>query len=419
MVEVRVAQSGVEVVGELYIGSTHVAIQSAINFCIAHGGGKVFVEKGIYTINSALTNCGLYLDSNIELCGEGVGTILKPSFTNSGANSVISIVGTAGAEKENVYIHDLLIGNNISTLIGHIGIYCNYTGKSQTAGLTSGTYSRYDSTTVGVNKNNKIGVKVENCVIQYNNYYGVRTDASANNLFINNLIQSNDAIGVYIYLSSPGATSTEVSGNTLQNNTSYGIYLGSAGINIISENTVQNNGQQGIYLSSNNNSISNNTVQSNNSYGIDLSFSNNNTISGNIVQNNSNFGINMSISNNNTIAGNTVQNNGSYGITVATSSNNNTISDNTAQNNALDGIILSSANNNTVSGNTSTSNNGKGIYISGASYNTVIGNNCPETNASYGIQIASNSNYNVVNGNHYQSCSYEGTGNDITENIQA
>ncbi|WP_300204474.1 glycosyl hydrolase family 28-related protein, partial [Bacteroides sp.] len=221
-----VKQSGTPVTGKVYIGNTHTAIQNAINYANSQSGGVVFIEKGVYTISTPLE-----MYSDIELCGEGIHTVLKSAVAASGTNAVIRCVGTSSVKKKNMYIHDLLIGNNTDTAVGYYGIYCQHVGLAQTTGLTSETYSRYNSATVGVTGENIIGVTIENCVIQYNNNISIRLDPSNHN--------------------------NTITGNTIQNNNGNGISLDSSNNNTITGNTVQNNNNYGIRLesSSNNNTI--------------------------------------------------------------------------------------------------------------------------------------------------------------------
>ncbi|HZK00587.1 MAG TPA: right-handed parallel beta-helix repeat-containing protein, partial [Tissierellaceae bacterium] len=158
----------------------------------------------------------------------------------------------------------------------------SYVGLAQTTGLTSGTYSKHDSSTVGADKPNKIGVRIENCYVQ-NNSYGLALSSSSNNT---------------------------ITGNTIQNNGSYGIRLSSSNNNTITGNTVQNNSNEGIYLyTSNNNTITGNTIQNNSSYGIMLSGSDKNCITNNIVYQNNDVGIYLEASSNdyNNIYGNISQ----------------------------------------------------------------------------------------------------------------
>jgi parallel beta-helix repeat protein len=407
-----VSQTGTPEAGERYVGTTHVAIQTAVDYCNNMGGGKVFIEKGTYDIQQPINLC-----SNIEIYGESFGTILKPSFPNEGDVGCLQAIGTSGAELENIYIHDLLIGNTVDTKVGQYGIYCSYVGKAQTTGLTTGDYSRYDATTVGADKENKIGAMIENCYIQNNSADGIYLTVSSNNSVKDNIVQ-DDNTGIYLVSSS----NNSISGNTVQNNGDCGIYLNSASNNnTITSNTVQNNNNNGILSNTaNNNTITSNTVQNNNRDGISLVSSSNNTVTGNTVQNNSSEGIYSAASCScNSISGNTVQSNGSFGIDLVGSSFGCTCTGNTIQNNTGSGIRATNGtvHSNTIIGNTVQSNGDNGIWLNNTTHNHTIVGNILRSNQSINMKTTS-ANNNLINGNSYGSSSFAGTGNVTTENIQ-
>jgi parallel beta-helix repeat protein len=373
---------------------------------------------------------GEYITEGLEITKSNVIVegINKPKIkqsTESTTKDILYIHGTSDTEsnvRENIIIRGLhFIGDkdHAGGATGRYGIYVENCGFAQTTGLTSGTYSRYDSTTVGNTKTNKIGVKIQNCIVEDCITHGINLTISKNCILTCNTVQNNSSIGIYLQSSS----NNTITGNTVQNNSSQGIYLYSSANNTITGNTVQNNSSYGIYLnSSSNNTITGNTVQNNGNLGIYLQSSSNNTITGNTVQNNK-YGINLSSSANNTITGNTVQNNESRGINLSSSANNNTITGNTVQNNSQ-GITLGfSANNNTITGNTVQNNNSYGIILESSNMNCIANNNIYQ-NGSYGIQLSSTGNtYNNIYGNISQqntSGNYNsggGTGNQIWANM--
>jgi parallel beta-helix repeat protein len=167
-----------------------------------------------------------------------------------------------------------------------------------------------------------------------------------------------------------------ISGNTLNNNTYYGIFLVYSDNNYISGNNANNNDGSGIMLwDSNYNILSGNTANNNYFYGgIYLINCDNNTISENTANNSKRFhGVYIENSNNNIISGNIVNNNNWSGICLA-DSNYNMISGNTAFYNIECGIFLYTSSYNTISRNTANYNQwGIVLYIS--SYNTISGNN--------------------------------------------
>ena len=144
-----------------------------------------------------------------------------------------------------------------------------------------------------------------------------------------------------------------ISGNTLNNNTYYGIKLASSDSNYISGNTANTNNMAGIFLvDSNNNDVSGNTVNNNYYFGgIYLINCNNNTVSENTANNSKRFhGMCIENSNNNIISGNIVNNNNWSGILLYIS-NYNIISGNTANYNKECGVVLYTSSYNTISGN--------------------------------------------------------------------
>jgi len=227
-----------------------------------------------------------------------------------------------------------------------------------------------------------------------NNFYGIFLDYSSNNTIVDNTFLLNGMFVFYSY------------DNTVVNNTVNGkplVYLED-----VNDYVVENAGQviavnsknitvENLNLSyatvgiefwdTSNSKIINNTA-SNNYYGIYLEASSNNTITNNTASNNGE-GISLSRSSNNVIANNTVSSNyDDYGIYLSDSSNNNVIANNTALDNDV-GILLYDSSNNTIANNNA-SNNWGGIALSSSS-NNIIANNTISNNY-YGISLYSSSN---------------------------
>lgn len=390
MVYVEVKTSGEQVEGQTYIGTTHTPIQSALNYVDSQGGGCVFIESGEYTLSSPLT-----VHSNVELCGEYSKTILYSTIANSGSTGAINISGTTGNELSDIYIHDLLIGNKnpVATKSGNAGIYVVNAGKAPTTGLTSGSYSRYDSSTIGRNSSNKMGVRIENCIIQGNRSYAINMEYASNCVITGNIIQYTSSNALRTSSSSKHII---ITGNKIQNNAGIGMDVASNNT-IISFNTVQNNSSVGISLTSTLNTVvRGNTIQNNNSNGIYLNSVSYNTVMGNTVQNNSSMGIYLSSSINNVVEGNTIQNNNGTGIYVYSSSATNSIAGNTVQNNTGVGIHLNSSSNNTVVCNTIQNNNNIGLYLYSSSTNTITAN-IARSNSSTNLSDGSSGNIKNLN----------------------
>jgi len=374
----------VQVEGELYVGINHTPIQQALNFVNTVGGGVIFIEKGLYSIAAPMN-----VFSNTEIYGEGKHTILRSTMANSGNYAVFSIVGTAAIPRENIYIHDLFIGNDLTTKTGRNGIFMQYCGKSPNAGLGVGGVGGYDLATVGITPENKFGVRIEDCIIQNNIFHGININSSFNNIITNNVITGNST---------------------------YGINVASSNNNIMSLNTVQNNASYGIYLaSSHSNNIINNRVQNNQAYGIHTTSSNNNTITGNTLQNNANIPIYLQTSHNSTVAGNTLQNNAGQGIYVI-SSNYTIITANTVQGSNGHGIHPYTAVRCAINGNTVQNCTSYGMYIYyNGHYSTALANICTD-NASVGLGIGSCS-YLSVAGNIYNTSSLGASSSVLVPNI--
>ena len=100
----------------------------------------------------------------------------------------------------------------------------------------------------------------------------------------------------------------QIDGNkaTYDSSNNIGIRLTSGSNNTVTGNTCNNNTSYGIFLtsSSNNNTVTGNTCN-NNTYGIILTSSSNNTVTGNACNNNTSYGIFLTSSSTNTVTGNT------------------------------------------------------------------------------------------------------------------
>ncbi len=332
-----------------YVGSTHSAIQNAIDYVAGEGGGSVFIEAGVYDIGEPIE-----LDSFIELYGEGQHTHLKPD----GEHNVIEAEGSEDNELENIYIHDLLIGGDDS-VAGEHGIYADYVGKTQSTGD-----GEHDSSTVGVDEKQIVGMVIENCIVQYCNEDGIRLEGStANNKIINCVCQNNsDASSSSDFTDGiwNGGNNTIITGNTSQNNGHRGICNFEGYKVIIIGNIFQNNSDHGIENNADHCTITGNTVQNNSDHGI-RNRGYNCTITGNTVQNSNGSGI-WSSENNSTIIGNTSQNNDHSGI--RNDADNCTITGNGCINNDTHGIS-NGADNSIITGNIAQNNDEKGISTTG------------------------------------------------------
>ena len=338
-------------------------------FIFQNGNGETIegyiklTTDSIVTLNNTIANCAdnsiIYLEegphvvdksilvgrSNVSLVGVSNKTVLQNNAI-LGSTGVVRFIGTSDNPITNIVFEGFVVDGNMTASKTSHGLELQYTG----IGFTN-TNNTYNSNINGSGYQNKVGVRIEDCIIKNNANNGIYLNSSSNNT---------------------------VTANTVQNNTNYGIYLqSSSNNNAITANTVQNNANNGIYLySSSNNTVTANTVQNNNSYGIYLNASSNNTITANTVQNNTNVGIYLYSSSNNTITANTVQNNNGRGIYLYSSSNNNTVTANTVQNNSNVGIYSNSSSNNIIGSNEVLNNFATGIYLysTANNYNNILSN---------------------------------------------
>jgi len=183
--------------------------------------------------------------------------------------------------------------------------------------------------------------------------------------------------GVYL---GDGVGHCNISNNTVLGN-SRGINMYYSSNNVFTNNIVNSNDWYGIYLRySNNNIITNTTTNSNYNvyqgfaFGIYLHKSCNNTLANNTANLND-IGIYLGYSSNNTLQSNTANLNYHGGIELGQCSSNNTLQENTANLNNWEGIYLSSSNNNMLTKNTANSNDNYGICLADSSNNTLYHNN--------------------------------------------
>ncbi|PKP54492.1 MAG: hypothetical protein CVT90_00995, partial [Candidatus Altiarchaeales archaeon HGW-Altiarchaeales-3] len=255
---------------------------------------------------------------------------------------------------------------------------------------------------VGIYLNGKENNTIKNCIIT-DFYDGIRLVYSPINTLTNNTANNNTRYGIYLGSSSNNALTNNTANDN--GNGTYGdgdgILLSSSSNNTLTSNTANNNTKGGIrlYSSSSNNTITNNTANSNWDTGILLSgSSNNNIVSNNCGQFNGQHSIEMHTSDNNKIIENIANNNSVDGIFLYNTASNNQIINNTANNNTLYGIRVSLySNNNEVAGNIANLN-GYGIYLSSSSNNTLTSNTANDNN-NYGIYLQYSSNDNTLNSN--------------------
>jgi parallel beta-helix repeat protein len=352
-----------------------------IENCTVFNNGFDFYDAGIKLVNVNNgqifnNNCsnnhlrGIFLmNSNRSIISENIvnnnnmyGISLFSSYNNNISENTINnvyigiLLGGDHRGGHNIVTGNLMnkcglkIGGNLDTVISH---------EIDTSNLVNGKPVYYYTNKVNLrsyNLTNAGQVILINC-----------SDSLISNL---NISYSTIAISLHY------CNNNIISGNTLNNNTYYGIFLDYSDNNYISGNTANNNDMAGIMIwDSNINNVSGNIVN-NNHYagGICLLTCKNITVSENIAKNSKRFhGIYIENSNNIIISGNIVNNNSWSGICLV-NSDDNIISGNIANYNGECGIVLFQSKYNTISGNTANYNRW-GIVLYESDYNTVSGNN--------------------------------------------
>jgi len=187
--------------------------------------------------------------------------------------------------------------------------------------------------------------------------------------------------GICLVTSSNNTFTTVTNAN---NNTNYGIYLGtSSNNNTFTTISNANNNSTGIYISSSNN----NTFTT-------ISNANDNTNSGIYFTSSSNNNVFTTITNAN--------NNTYYGIYLYTSSSNNTFTTVTNANNNSYGIFIYSSNT-FIKSLSTTGNSTAGIYNTGMSYiwNAAIAESLEVSSVPYGNSYLFSHNHDNTAGNHW------------------
>ena len=169
-----------------------------------------------------------------------------------------------------------------------------------------------------------------------NNFYGIFTERSNNNIIRSNNASYNTGLGIYLFHNSD---TNSIIDNLVLNNTFTGLVIDNSDNNILINNTALKNLASGIYLyNSNNNTITNNTAI-NNERGFHLSSADYNTLINNTSSYNYKQGFFLDFSDCNKIQNDTTLGNYQSGIYLQFSDNNTLIS-NIAINNSLYGLFF-------------------------------------------------------------------------------
>ncbi len=240
-----------------------------------------------------LVNCNNTVIENLDLSHSTVGILLYACKNNTVSGNTLNNNTFCGIYLVLSY-NNTISGNFVNNSGLLFGISISYSGNN-----TIRNNSAY---------NNDVGIFMVECennnvsgnIINNNRIHGIYLNGCNNSRFSRNTVNNNSKSGFYI----SNCHSNTFTNNTANNNNEYGIYLGSRPVfgwgiiggcvnNKIRNTSVNSNGINGIYLiSSNYTTISGNIVNNNTNYGIYLfDKCNNNNITENTVQNNNQIGI--------------------------------------------------------------------------------------------------------------------------------
>ena len=336
-------------------------------------------------------------------------------------NFVGLFAGTAyGLKVLNTQIHsNISLGINVrddsqQIEIGGNNIYANASHGIILTRQSSGNVIRNNQ----VHENTQEGIVVEqasnnntvNDNVIFLNRVGIALSQVTGSVLQNNQVRNNitgirlDAKYSANSVVDTVTTNNQVIGNTLEDNTEYGIYLYSrADRNTIRSNTVLRSGIAGIYVKSGGNVLQSNTVSAG-VVGISILGGESLDLPPGAAQPLDPPG------NNNVIISSTITGNNDVGIRIQGGSNNRIGANpqtapaeaNLIQSNGKDGIAINSASNGTVAtdnqilGNMIRDNGSRGVYVKDAgSVRNRISQNMITNNASFGILIDGGAQANI------------------------
>lgn len=240
------------------------AIQTALDAVASHGGGKVELSAGTFTIagTGKASDGGLRVGSNTELAGAGMGnTVLKLA---DGSTSVTGMIRTDSGKTlpdgtvtttHDVNIHGLTLDGNKANTTGNVdGFYSGPKPGSAQAdtNITLDQVEIMNMSRYGFDPHEQtIGLTISNSLAHSNGVDGFVLDFTSNATLINNDAYANGRHGFNIVTGSHDVTLT---GNSAWSNGGNGITV-QTGDNEVREWThdvvitgghVYNNGRDGI-----------------------------------------------------------------------------------------------------------------------------------------------------------------------------
>lgn len=365
----------------------------------------------IYVLPGNFTNERIRVNKSVNLIGAGANSTYVSSFSGSQMDHVfivnVSNVNISGFNITNGVSCIFLNRSNYTRIFNNTMTRCNYGVYSNFSNNNTfmdnlvldnyieGMYiTRYSNSNV-----------IKNTIARLNDFRGIFLESSSNNTILNNTANSNENIGILIDSSSNynyliNNTASQNSNANAVNDT-IGIYLNRSNYNIIQNNTASLNQGHGLIVGGGiGNNLTNNSALSNYESGIYLFNSNSSVLDGNNANLNADYGYIIWSSNSNTIT----DNNASYntvGILFNTSSLNS-ITNFSAANNSLSGIYMQNSNGNMIKKSSTWSNSISGIYTWDSGNNYIYDNffNNSVNNKFVGTNLTNDWNTTKIAGNN-------------------
>lgn len=223
------------------VASDEIAINNAINYVTALGGGTVFVKQGIYTVNDPVE-----LKSNVTLRGTGWGSVIKAGASMAANEHLIYFNGQINGEVTSIKLD----GNRLNQTQDLFGWYViNATSSRFTNNYVTGT--RSDAVHIrGTGGNHS----VDHNWIMDNGENGIAALNAKDVTISNNVITGNGLIStggnsiiIGSSLDSIPTTNTRIINNQIGSSTQNAIFLGRASSTAIVGNNITNSTFYGIH----------------------------------------------------------------------------------------------------------------------------------------------------------------------------
>jgi len=238
---------------------------------------------------------------------------VHPSDYQGVVVSNIRFVGTDNGTVSAIYmqrVHNVHIINNWIERIGY-GIYMN----------GSGTLNDVDNNVIAENF-------IYYCLVDGIFCNATQRAAAQENTFTGNVLETNTRYGIYM-----GGAHNTITGNTIEESNSHGIYLSGTG-NTLTGNTIRESVDSGVYIDGRNETTF-------------MASGSGNTLGHNFIQDsdlyntNSSDGVTLMFdADDNTIDGNTITNNDRYQVYIGTDCDNNIVTSNILTSDAYNGTVM-------------------------------------------------------------------------------